>query len=104
VQIGLSLPNAVPGTAGKDLVTWAVETERAGFATLATLDRLVYDNYESLTTLAAAAAVTEQIRLRTAICLASNAVLVCSGAIRIAVISRICSVTAAAAASVVRLS
>ncbi|HEY3610132.1 MAG TPA: LLM class flavin-dependent oxidoreductase, partial [Pseudonocardiaceae bacterium] len=63
MEIGLGLPTSVPGTAGRDLVNWAIEGERAGFSTLATLDRLVYDNYECLTTLAAAAAVTERIRL-----------------------------------------
>lgn len=70
MEIGLGLPTSVPGTAGRDLVNWAIEGERAGFSTLATLDRLVYDNYECLTTLAAAAAVTERIRLTTAIMIA----------------------------------
>ena len=70
MDIGLGLPTSVPGTGGRDLVNWAIEGERAGFATLATLDRLVYDNYECLTTLAAAAAVTERIKLTTAIMIA----------------------------------
>lgn len=70
MQIGLGLPTSVPGTTGRDLVTWAIEGERAGFTSLATLDRIVYDNYECLTTFAAAAAVTERIRLATAIMIA----------------------------------
>ena len=70
MRIGLGLPSSVPGTEGGDLVDWAIEGERAGFSTLATLDRMVYDNYECLTTLAAAAAVTERIRLTTAIMIA----------------------------------
>jgi alkanesulfonate monooxygenase SsuD/methylene tetrahydromethanopterin reductase-like flavin-dependent oxidoreductase (luciferase family) len=70
VEIGLGLPNTVAGTEGNILLDWAIEGERAGFSTLATLDRLVYDNYECLTTLAAAAAVTETIRLTTAIMIA----------------------------------
>ncbi|ASW56778.1 LLM class flavin-dependent oxidoreductase [Plantactinospora sp. KBS50] len=70
MDIALALPNAVRATPGRDLLAWAVEGERAGFSTLATLDRLVYDNHESLTTLAAAAAVTEQVRLLTAILIA----------------------------------
>lgn len=70
MRIGLGLPSSVPGTGGRDLVDWAIEGERAGFSTLATLDRMVYDNYECLTTLAAAAAVTERIRLTTAIMIA----------------------------------
>ena len=67
MDIGLALPNTVPGTAGRDLLGWAVEGERAGFSTLGTLDRLVYDNYDCLTVLAAAAAVTDRIRLATTI-------------------------------------
>ena len=39
----------------------------AGFSTLGTIDRIVYPNYEPLIALAAAAAVTERIRLTTAI-------------------------------------
>jgi alkanesulfonate monooxygenase SsuD/methylene tetrahydromethanopterin reductase-like flavin-dependent oxidoreductase (luciferase family) len=70
MRIGLGLPSSVPGTDGRALIDWAIEGERAGFASLATLDRLVYDNYECLTTLAAAAAVTERIRLTTAIMIA----------------------------------
>lgn len=70
MEIGLGLPTSVPGTSGRDVLDWAVEGERAGFATLATLDRLVFDSYECLTALAAAAAVTERARLMTAIMLA----------------------------------
>jgi alkanesulfonate monooxygenase SsuD/methylene tetrahydromethanopterin reductase-like flavin-dependent oxidoreductase (luciferase family) len=70
VEIGLGLPNALPGTDGRTMVSWAVDGEAAGFSTLATLDRVVYDNYDGLTTLAAAAAVTERIQLTTAILIA----------------------------------
>lgn len=70
MEIGLGLPTSVPGTAGRSVLDWAVEGERAGFATLATLDRLVYDSYEGLSVLAAAAAVTERVRLATAVLLA----------------------------------
>ncbi|WP_328603395.1 LLM class flavin-dependent oxidoreductase [Amycolatopsis sp. NBC_00345] len=70
MRIGLGLPNGIPGTAADNLLTWAVEGDRAGFSTLASLDRLVYDNHETLTTLAAAAAVTERARLMTAILIA----------------------------------
>jgi alkanesulfonate monooxygenase SsuD/methylene tetrahydromethanopterin reductase-like flavin-dependent oxidoreductase (luciferase family) len=51
-------------------VEWAQRAERAGFASLGTLDRLVYANYESLIALAAAAAVTERIELVTDILIA----------------------------------
>jgi alkanesulfonate monooxygenase SsuD/methylene tetrahydromethanopterin reductase-like flavin-dependent oxidoreductase (luciferase family) len=67
VDVGVALPSSVRGSTAQDLVDWSVEGERAGFASLAVLDRLVYDNYDCLTTLAAAAAVTERVRLTTAI-------------------------------------
>jgi alkanesulfonate monooxygenase SsuD/methylene tetrahydromethanopterin reductase-like flavin-dependent oxidoreductase (luciferase family) len=70
VDIGLGLPTSVPGVTGRDVLNWAIEGERAGFSTLATLDRLVYDSYECLAALAAAAAVTERTRLATAIMIA----------------------------------
>lgn len=70
MEIGLGLPNTVSGAQGDVLLDWAVEGERAGFSTLASLDRLVFDSYECLTTLAAAAAVTERIRLTTSIMIA----------------------------------
>lgn len=69
MEIGLGLPTSVPGATGRNVLNWAVEGERAGFSTLATLDRLVYDSYECLTALAAVAAVTERVRLATAVML-----------------------------------
>ncbi|GAB2846398.1 LLM class flavin-dependent oxidoreductase [Lentzea nigeriaca] len=67
MDFGLALPSSVPGSTAQDLLDWSVEGERAGFSSLAVLDRLVYDNFDCLTTLAAAAAVTERVRLTTAI-------------------------------------
>ena len=69
MEIGIGLPAAVPGVDGETLVEWARRAERRGFSTLGTIDRLVYDNYEPLATLAAAAAVTSTIRLTTSILL-----------------------------------
>ncbi len=65
MEIGIGLPNAVPGTTGRQLVDWARAAEEAGFSSLGTIDRLVFDNYESIVALSAAAAVTERIRLAT---------------------------------------
>jgi alkanesulfonate monooxygenase SsuD/methylene tetrahydromethanopterin reductase-like flavin-dependent oxidoreductase (luciferase family) len=70
VDIGLGLPNTVPDVAGHALVDWARQGELAGFCSLATLDRIVYDSHESLTVLGAAAAVTQRVRLTTAILIA----------------------------------
>src|SRR2546427_8849371 len=65
MDIGIGLPNPVPGTPGRALVEWARRAEERGFSGLATIDRIAYPSYESLITLAAAAAVTERIGLVT---------------------------------------
>jgi alkanesulfonate monooxygenase SsuD/methylene tetrahydromethanopterin reductase-like flavin-dependent oxidoreductase (luciferase family) len=70
MDVGIGLPNAVRGVDRAGIVDWAKEAEQAGFASLGTIDRLVYPNYESLVVLAAAAAVTERVRLVTDILIA----------------------------------
>jgi alkanesulfonate monooxygenase SsuD/methylene tetrahydromethanopterin reductase-like flavin-dependent oxidoreductase (luciferase family) len=70
MEIGIGLPNAVRGVDRRGIVDWAQRAERAGFSSLGTIDRIAYANYESLVTLAAAAAVTERIRLATDILIA----------------------------------
>src|SRR6266487_3825922 len=69
MEVGIGLPNTVPGTSGRELVDWARAAEDAGFSTAGTIDRIVYPNYEPLIALAAAAAVTERIRLATTVML-----------------------------------
>ncbi len=70
MEVGIGLPNAVPGTTGEQLVEWARRADGVGFSSLGTIDRIVYPNFEPLVALAAAAAVTERIRLATTILLA----------------------------------
>ena len=70
MDIGIGLPNTVPGTEGRRLIDWARDAEQAGFSTLGTIGRLVYPNYEELIALSAAAAVTSRIRLTTSVLLA----------------------------------
>src|ERR687885_211311 len=70
MDIGIGLPNAVRGVDRRGIVDWARRAEEAGFSSLGTIDRIAYPNYESLISLAAAAAVTERIRLVTSILLA----------------------------------
>ena len=70
MEIGIGLPNAVPGVGRTGIVEWARRAEAAGFSALGTLDRIAYGNYESLIALAAAAAVTDRIKLATDILIA----------------------------------
>jgi alkanesulfonate monooxygenase SsuD/methylene tetrahydromethanopterin reductase-like flavin-dependent oxidoreductase (luciferase family) len=69
MQVGIGLPNAVPGTTGKQLTDFARAADQAGFSILGTIDRIVYPNLEPLATLAAAAAVTDRIRLASSVIL-----------------------------------
>ena len=70
MDIGIGLPNAVPGVDRDSLLEFARRADRRGFSTLGTIDRIVYPNYEPLLALAAAAAVTERIKLATTVLLA----------------------------------
>jgi alkanesulfonate monooxygenase SsuD/methylene tetrahydromethanopterin reductase-like flavin-dependent oxidoreductase (luciferase family) len=69
MDVAIGLPNAVPGTTGDQLTEWARRAEARGFSSLGTIDRIAYPNLEPLTSLAAAAAVTERIGLATTVLL-----------------------------------
>ncbi len=70
MDVGIGLPNAVRGVDRRGIVDWAKRAEDAGFSSLGTIDRIAFPNYESFIALAAAAAVTERIRLTTDVLLA----------------------------------
>lgn len=69
MDIGIGLPNPLPGVSGQTLLEFARRAERRGFYGLATIDRVAFPNYDSLITLAAAAGATSRIRLLTNILL-----------------------------------
>ena len=69
MDIGIGLPNAVPGVDRDSLLEFARRADRRGFSTLGTVDRIVYPNYEPLLALTAAATVTERIKLGTTVLL-----------------------------------
>jgi alkanesulfonate monooxygenase SsuD/methylene tetrahydromethanopterin reductase-like flavin-dependent oxidoreductase (luciferase family) len=69
VRIGIGLPSPVLDVPGRLLVAWARRAEERGFSSLATIDRIAYPSYDSLTALTAAAAVTERIGVLTNILL-----------------------------------
>src|SRR4051795_7637666 len=70
MDVGIGLPATISGVEGPQLLEWARRAEARGFSSLGTIDRIVYGNYEPLIALAAAAAVTERIRLATTILIA----------------------------------
>ena len=70
MQIGIGHPGTIPGVKGQLILDWSRRADAGPFSSLASLDRLVFPNYEPLTTLAAAAAITQRIRLMTTVLLA----------------------------------
>ena len=65
LNVGIGLPNAVPGTAASLLVEWAQKAEAGPFSSVGVVDRIVYDCHDPMTTLAAVAPATERIGLVT---------------------------------------
>ncbi|HSJ46529.1 MAG TPA: LLM class flavin-dependent oxidoreductase [Euzebyales bacterium] len=65
MDVGIGIPNSIPGTAGADLIEWARRAEDAGFSSLASIGAVSYPSHEELTVFAAAGAVTERIRFLT---------------------------------------
>src|SRR5918993_938676 len=70
MDIGIGLPATIPGTRGSLILDWAKRADSGPFSSLGILDRMVYPNYEPLITLAAAAAVTDRVRLMPTVLLA----------------------------------
>ena len=70
MDVGIGLPATIPGTRGPLILDWAKKADSGPFSSLGILDRLVYPNYEPLITLAAAAAVTDRVRLMSTVLLA----------------------------------
>ncbi len=64
-DLGVVLPNGVPGVEGPALIEWARRAEARGFASIGVIGRISYPTFEELTTLAAVAGATERVRLPT---------------------------------------
>ncbi len=67
MQVGVGLPSTVPGAPGRLILEWARRADEGPFSSLGVLDRLVYDSYDPLITLAAVAGVTRRVKLATTI-------------------------------------
>ncbi len=70
MHVGVVLPAALPGVDGETVLEWARMADAGPFSSIAVPDRLDYQNFEPLMTLAAAAAVTTRVKLVTTILLA----------------------------------
>jgi alkanesulfonate monooxygenase SsuD/methylene tetrahydromethanopterin reductase-like flavin-dependent oxidoreductase (luciferase family) len=70
MQLGLGLPATIPGADRSLILEWARRADLGPFSSLSVLDRTVYDNFEPLSVLGAAAAVTKRITLATTIVIA----------------------------------
>ncbi len=69
MKIGIALPAQTTGVTRRDVLAFAQKAERSHLDSLWVLDRLVYPSLAPLPLLAAAAAVTEHVRLGTSILL-----------------------------------
>lgn len=67
MRVGVGLPSSVPGAGGELIIEWARQADEGPFSSLGVIDRLVYNSYDPLIALAAAAAVTQRVRLATTI-------------------------------------
>jgi alkanesulfonate monooxygenase SsuD/methylene tetrahydromethanopterin reductase-like flavin-dependent oxidoreductase (luciferase family) len=65
VRIGVGLPTTTPGTDRALLLEWARRADQGPFTSLGVVDRIAYNGYEPMLSLAAVAAVTERVRLVT---------------------------------------
>lgn len=65
MQIGIGVPNSVPGATGNGMLDWARRADKAGFSSLGSIGAVSYPSYEELTLFSAAGAVTERIRFFT---------------------------------------
>jgi alkanesulfonate monooxygenase SsuD/methylene tetrahydromethanopterin reductase-like flavin-dependent oxidoreductase (luciferase family) len=67
MQLGIGLPSTLRNVSGGLLLEWAREADAGPYGSVGVFDRLVYDSYEPLATLAAVAACTTRVRLATTV-------------------------------------
>ncbi|HEY3007888.1 MAG TPA: LLM class flavin-dependent oxidoreductase [Micromonosporaceae bacterium] len=69
MDISIGLPNTLAHP-GPLMIEWARRAEERGFTSLGTIDRIVYPNYDTMTSLAVAAGATSRIGLMSGVLLA----------------------------------
>jgi alkanesulfonate monooxygenase SsuD/methylene tetrahydromethanopterin reductase-like flavin-dependent oxidoreductase (luciferase family) len=70
LEVGVGLPNAVPGTSPETLLEWARRADEGPFSSVGVVDRIRYAGYDALTALTTAAAVTTRVKLTTMVLIA----------------------------------
>ena len=70
MNIGVGLPTSKSGNGAELLFEWAKRADAGPFSSLGVVDRIAYQNYEPFTALAAAAALTNRVRLATMVAIA----------------------------------
>lgn len=70
MKVGVALPSMVAGLTRDDLLAWMRGADELGFSVLGVGERIGYPNQEIMTTLAAAAAVTERIGIEATVSVA----------------------------------
>lgn len=65
MRVGVGLPSGLPGASGPLVIEWAKLADQGPFSSLGVIDRLVYDSYDPIVSLAAAAGVTHRVLLAT---------------------------------------
>jgi alkanesulfonate monooxygenase SsuD/methylene tetrahydromethanopterin reductase-like flavin-dependent oxidoreductase (luciferase family) len=70
MDIGIGLPATIPGVKPAQILDFARRADAGPFTTLTMIDRLVFDNFEPLVTLAAVAVATTKVKLMPSVLLA----------------------------------
>jgi alkanesulfonate monooxygenase SsuD/methylene tetrahydromethanopterin reductase-like flavin-dependent oxidoreductase (luciferase family) len=70
MRVGVGLPSSIPGTETSVLLEWARRADAGPFTSIGVVDRIDYDCHEPMSLLAAAAAVTENVKLVTMVVIA----------------------------------
>ena len=70
MKIGIGLPVNIPGVSRNSVLEWARQADSGPFSCVSVIDRIVYPNWDPLIALAAAAGVTQRVRLMTTLLIA----------------------------------
>ncbi|MDQ4144267.1 MAG: LLM class flavin-dependent oxidoreductase [Actinomycetota bacterium] len=67
MNVGIGLPNSIPGVSPATIRAWAERADSGPFSSVGVVDRLNYPCHEPMTTLASVAPLTSRVRLATTV-------------------------------------